>query len=117
MNKPVGFTGTRKGMSAFQKIQFTSVINWLQPGTFHHGGAEGADIEAEWLVGCAPLDCLVVLHAIDRRGPLARNRDIVTACEILIAAPDGDEEYLRSGTWATVRYARQAHKSVIMLSR
>jgi hypothetical protein len=37
---------------------------------------------------------------------LERNHDIVDETTILIACPNG-EERMRSGTWATVRYARQ----------
>ena len=42
---------------------------------------------------------------------LDRNRDIVDACEVLLATPDGPER-LRSGTWSTVRYARKIGKPV-----
>lgn len=49
--------------------------------------------------------------------PLARNRRIVAAVDVLIAAPETDREELRSGTWATIRYARAAGKPVVMLSR
>ena len=52
-----------------------------------------------------------------RLPPLVRNRNIVRAVDIMIAAPATDKEELRSGTWATVRYCRQARKPVIMLSR
>jgi hypothetical protein len=37
---------------------------------------------------------------------LERNRDIVDATVALLAGPDGNRERQRSGTWATVRYAR-----------
>ena len=45
------------------------------------------------------------------RPPLWRNHDIVDDCTILIAAPDGPER-LRSGTWATVRYAIKKDREV-----
>jgi hypothetical protein len=35
---------------------------------------------------------------------LARNHDVVRACELLIAAPSGNDEKIRSGTWATGRF-------------
>ncbi len=37
---------------------------------------------------------------------LTRNHDMVDVADRLIAMPRTDEEELRSGTWATVRYAR-----------
>lgn len=46
-------------------------------------------------------------------GPyLWRNHQIVDATSALIAAPFGFEEELRSGTWATVRYARKLGRPV-----
>jgi hypothetical protein len=42
--------------------------------------------------------------------PLARNLIIVQRCDHLLATPDSREEKLRSGTWATIRYARKAGK-------
>ena len=120
----VGVTGTRKGMSESQRTHFRVVMLWLNPARFHHGGAVGADTEAETDVralieGPASLgiDTNVTEHLPDSRGPLARNRDIVQASDILIAAPIQDDEVVRSGTWATVRYARAAGIPVIMLSR
>jgi predicted Rossmann fold nucleotide-binding protein DprA/Smf involved in DNA uptake len=46
------------------------------------------------------------------KAPLDRNRDIVDAAAVLIAAPKEMTETLRSGTWATVRYARKQGKQV-----
>ena len=42
--------------------------------------------------------------------PLDRNHDIVERCDLLIATPHTVEEQLRSGTWATIRYARKVHR-------
>ncbi len=46
---------------------------------------------------------------------LDRNRDIVAAVSILIAAPETDIEEQRSGTWATVRYARKKGIPVVIV--
>jgi hypothetical protein len=43
---------------------------------------------------------------------LARNKDIVRATEMLVAAPAQDIEQLRSGTWSTVRFARKMERAV-----
>lgn len=89
--------------------------------SFHHGAAVGADTEAAAIVQ-------LEFKGFERRGlqvvehpaggdPLARNREIVAAVGLLIAAPDTAVEYLRSGTWATVRYARKAGKPIVILER
>ena len=44
--------------------------------------------------------------------PLERNRIIAERCDALLACPSEPTEQLRSGTWATVRYARKAGKPV-----
>jgi hypothetical protein len=120
----LGFTGTRKGMTAGQKTQlrdffYAITLNGDDAAEykheFHHGCAVGADTEAA--AAARRHKCIVFEHPIDARGPLERNRDIVAACDLLIAAPETDTEQLRSGTWATVRYARAAGKPVVMLSR
>jgi hypothetical protein len=141
----VGFTGTRAGMSQAQEKQLAMllvVFGIATPETetpeFHHGGADGADTEADRL---ACLDgyaitvhpCPGVVADDVRDGqtifnshpvtmtevfpPLVRDRHIVDAVIVLIAAPRTDKEELRSGTWATVRYARQKGIPVVMLSR
>jgi outer membrane protein insertion porin family len=46
--------------------------------------------------------------------PLDRNRAIVDSCDVLIACPKGPEEQ-RSGTWATVRYARKQKKRIVII--
>jgi hypothetical protein len=38
---------------------------------------------------------------------LVRNRRIVATSAVLVATPDGFTEKQRSGTWSTIRYARQ----------
>jgi hypothetical protein len=54
----------------------------------------------------------ITLH--DTKPYLTRNRDIVQASSILVAAPKSDE-IVRSGTWSTVRYARQCDRTIYIL--
>lgn len=119
----VGFTGTRDGMNERQKIQLAFVLSWLAVASgasrpeFHHGDAVGADAQADVMAG---VHYKVVKHPPRSATPkdlLARNEDIVAAADILIAAPRKSTEELRSGTWATVRYARSKGIPVVMLSR
>jgi len=51
----------------------------------------------------------------DPRPPLVRNRDIVDATDMLIAAPATRKEVLRSGTWATIRYAKKMKKWIYII--
>jgi predicted Rossmann fold nucleotide-binding protein DprA/Smf involved in DNA uptake len=47
---------------------------------------------------------------------LKRNRAIVDGSEILVATPkEEDGEALRSGTWATVRYARKMGRVIYIV--
>ncbi len=46
---------------------------------------------------------------------LKRNHDIVDESDILIGFPSSEEERLRSGTWATVRYARKTGKRIYII--
>jgi len=46
---------------------------------------------------------------------LKRNHDIVNLSDCMIAAPAQREEQQRSGTWSTVRFAKQIGKLLIML--
>lgn len=54
-----------------------------------------------------------VVH--EPRPPLERNRDVVDASDVLLACPGGMAEEQRSGTWATIRYARKAGKPVVIV--
>ncbi len=130
----IGFTGSQLGMTERQRREFEDYLQQsLQIATakfyqnhFHHGDCIGADYQAHWIV-CGKM----VIHVhppVDKkkaaglsghyRWPakeyLLRNRDIVDACDLLIAAPSGPEK-LRSGTWSTVRYARKVGKPVHIL--
>lgn len=125
----IGFTGTRLGMTNLQRTRLDWLLDVLVRGsrsrgeavTFHHGAdMDGSDGEAEEIaVMHIPRD-QVVRHAPKTRTAkdlLARDRDIANVVAILIGAPRTDKEELRSGTWATVRYARQAGIPIVMLPR
>jgi hypothetical protein len=128
----VGFTGTREGISERQRFLLRDLLQtWLVFNAVHHGGCIGADAAFHRIVlEAAPFAprhvhpgpegsrCLIrpdvdMLYA---NAPyLHRNRDIVDACHLLIACPNTPTEKLRSGTWATVRYARSRHRPTLIL--
>jgi len=125
-----GFTGTRAGMTKRQKQALELILCDYSMAAFHHGGCHGADFEAHKI---AALHVARNVHPGDDTSHqwweqrkeyaklhpwkpyLERNHDIVDVCEVLIAAPKSLAEELRSGTWATIRYARKVGKPVIIL--
>lgn len=131
----IGFTGTQAGMSQHQKDTLrrllTAAVLENVPVAFHHGDCTGADAEAHEIA--LSRDCVIIIHPPIKRikrafcqnaheilppkDYLERNHDIVDASIGLIAAPKSNQEELRSGTWATIRYARKMNKRVILLSR
>lgn len=121
---PIGFTGTSK---RFPTVEQGKRLNYrlkvLYAGgerEFHHGDCIKMDAwvaEAAKAIGfrliCHPpaneyKRAFVQSHVVSDRKPfLDRNHDIVDESTILLAAPDTSQEELRSGTWATIRYARK----------
>jgi hypothetical protein len=130
----IGFTGTRMGMTQKQKeLLKTVLLKYRDPNEvneFHHGDCIGSDEEAHeiayalgfWIVTHPPKDpkarAFQIGHCEKPPKPyIERDHDIVDACDWLVAAPKAMKEVLRSGTWATVRYARKQGKTIIMLER
>jgi hypothetical protein len=134
----IGFTGTREGMTENQKQElYKQLLTYLGHAIwFHHGCCVGADAEAHEIafslnvmkfpythvsfVGhpcdISRMTAKMVCESMHKPyRPLTRNRKIVEECDVLIAAPRTINEELRSGTWATIRYARKAGKPVIVL--
>jgi hypothetical protein len=131
----IGFTGSRRGMTAAQQHQLELLLRGVgrvsgqvrEWPELHHGDCVGADDIAGQIAH--RMDYRVVSHpptnerlrahsvADEVREPLdylVRNRLIVDETEMLIAAPDGPER-LHSGTWATIRYARSLGRQVVVL--
>lgn len=128
----VGFTGTQEGMTRFQMRSAEALLRRLARQNFKvfaHGGCIGADIEAAKLARA--LGYMTVRHPGDTPAKqdhtfldddyrvvldnLARNRVIVSEATVMIATPRQYEETLRSGTWATVRYARKQGRPLYVL--
>lgn len=126
----VGFTGTREAMFNSQNWALMETLQTLRTvsSELHHGGCKGADEVAHNLA--MKLGFKIEVHPSDLAGyqglrafaskvhpakpALKRNHDIVSACDVLVAVVKGPEE-LRSGTWATIRYARKAKKPIIII--
>lgn len=133
----IGFTGTQLGMNDRQIEELGALLMHLKNEdildeeltVFHHGDCIGADAEAHAIAkGLGLLICVhpptvstkrayCVGEVLVPRPYLERNKNIVDACDVLFVAPKGNVEELRSGTWATYRYAMKLHKTVLMLER
>jgi len=139
----VGFTGTQVGMSRAQRVWLEEYLRGAFPSTsppdeFHHGDCVGADVEAHSLVRELTFPPLIVIHPprnaskraftfkqrnkggtlqLPSKGYIERNHDIVDATDVLVAAPRTDKEEIRSGTWATVRYALRLGRVVHIIPR
>jgi nucleoside 2-deoxyribosyltransferase len=128
----IGFTGTQEGMKVRQlrcvgqALLCHCLVEYL-PLNFHHGDCIGADEQAHnlaralWFkVFIHPADdesrrafCKALPERVSTPKPfLMRNKDIVDQTDVLIAAPKAMEEEVRSGTWATVRYARKLNRPI-----
>jgi predicted Rossmann fold nucleotide-binding protein DprA/Smf involved in DNA uptake len=138
----IGFTGTRSGMTDPQYVEVTKQLMKLHPDTLLNGGAVGADEQLIcWIVAnrttldtASSVKVEIYPASVSRerywnrylhqrlietiwrvQEPLTRNRAIAEQCDRLIAAPASYREELRSGTWATVRYAKKAEKPVTVI--
>ncbi len=134
----IGFTGTQKGLTEKQQIMLRGLIRIYSEGSntlteVHHGDCVGADAEFHEMMGVPGAetnDVSIIVHPpeddkkrafceggtiLEPKPYLERNHDIVDSCDILIACPPSGEEIIRSGTWATVRYARKMGKEVTII--
>lgn len=118
----VGFTGTQRGMTEAQKQTVESFLRSSGATEFHHGDCIGADAQAAYIAGevgiCTfvhpPEDQHKRARFVSGEVPttfydplpyLERNHSIVDCTDVLLATPKTNKEELRSGTWATIRYA------------
>jgi len=127
----IGFTGTQSGITDYQMDAIAEALRTLKKhgfDEFHHGDCQGADTIASSIA--IALDYKIILHppinqskrgwnACDYERPakdyLDRNHDIVDEADFMIATPFRDVEELRSGTWATIRYAMKKLKRMIII--
>lgn len=103
----IGFTGTRDGMTAAQKLaleEYLDMFLFKEPwgAEFNHGAADGADNEASLIA--------VTLGYKEKPfpagdDPLVRDRSIVHNSDFMLATTKNNcNIYRGSGTWYTIRY-------------
>lgn len=125
----VGFTGTQYGTTSIQRTVVRQLLISLEATEFHHGDCIGADEQAHQIA----LDLGIAVHlhppnsyskrafvegCTRERKPapyLVRNHVIVKATQVLIATPKESREVLRSGTWATIRYAKKLNRKIYVV--
>lgn len=115
------FTGTRNGMT-FEQMRTVRYIlsECYDVSVMHNGSARGADKDAYDIAdelgirviahpanNVKAKDRVILSHAEYREAKpaLIRNKVMVDEGDFVIATPGEYEEQLRSGTWATIRYA------------
>jgi len=126
----LGFTGTQIGMTPLQLLSVAQFIAHNQVTDSHSGDCIGADKDFYDLItlanknknfqricrfGHVPVNDskrAFCAYDVERKALpyLDRNHNIVDECDFLIATPKEKEEQLRSGTWATIRYAKKTKK-------
>lgn len=124
----VGFTGTQRGMTLEQWSSLWGLLVVRAPGEFHEGDCIGADNQAAQgarlagfrIIGHPPAVSAkrALFPSDEERAPapyLVRNHNIVDACQEMLATPGEFEEQLRSGTWATIRYARRIGRKMTIV--
>jgi hypothetical protein len=140
----IGFTGTQKGCTDKQIKCLQSIFQFFQTDvkctgikSFHVGGCIGADEDATkalMLVNCFGHNTFFILHPplneskvnefhnsdlyawrFEPKDYLERNHAIVDSVTHMIACPAERNEIQRSGTWATVRYARKRNILTMMV--
>lgn len=123
----LGMTGSRNGMSDSAREMLIKFIDENNIIEAHHGDCVGADKEFHEI--CSSRQIKVIVHPPDddklrafcegdvilpKKAYIKRNHDIVDSCDILVAFPATKVEVMRSGTWATIRYAKKNSKKVII---
>lgn len=126
----LGFTGTREGLTAAQAQSLCKALWYFRRwcSILHHGDCVGADEYAAryWLLCDGQLWSHPPTARIYRahlpasiqsaaKPYLRRNMEIVLASDVIIACPKESTEVLRSGTWATTRYAKEANKDLYII--
>src|SRR5262245_13605371 len=124
----VGFTGTRHGATDAQHAAMRRLLETLTEVTAHHGDCVGAD--AQFHAIARALKWRIVIHppvddserarceGDESRAPLThmkRNKAIVDAATLMLAAPYQMTEQELGGTWKTIRMARKAKKPLVIV--
>ena len=124
----IGFTGTQNGTTKEQRATGREILTRARDGEFHHGDCIGSDAEFHDLAKECGLEPVIhppsdpskrafkearIIHP--PQPYLVRNHNIVDSTRSLIATPGEYLEQQRSGTWATIRYARRLLRPICII--
>lgn len=129
--KSVGVTGTRGNVTEFQSEWLDAWLTTNKANVLHHGDCVGADALAARMF--YRYNTFVIAHpglvkkeyrafslvndlVLPATSTFRRNDLIVRISDLLLAFPQGKEEdFIRSGTWQTIRFARKYNKPHIIV--
>ena len=134
MTFTLGVSGTQNGSTVEQRWLFAKLLWEAEPSQLRHGDCIGVDKEMHDIYTAIMLHGGVFLHPASgvghkrahvKRGvvevarefpPLIRNTHIVDNSDFMAFFPQNEKgEILRSGTWATIRYARDAQTDHLII--
>ena len=127
----IGITASREGLSDIQRRALTTFLHRARmagASRFHHGCCVGGDeIGAQIaynlgyrVIGHPPVKTELMTEVFSHelrepKGYLERDRDIVHETNALVGLPNRPEVLRGSGTWYTIRYARQMNRARLIL--
>lgn len=124
----LGMTGSRNGISPIALIKFQNFITNNEICEGHHGDCFGAD--TIFHNELSKHNIKIIIHPPSNNGfrsycngdeirnplpYLERNHNIVDETDMLIGFPATKKEIIRSGTWATLRYAKKMKKKILII--
>lgn len=130
----VMYTGPRDGMTGRQWVTVNNLIKHWDINEAHHGDCVGGDAQFHDIVASWHGTDIITIHPpldsklrafkvgglmLPKRDYLVRNHNMVNVCadefDVVIATPPSIVEIRRSGTWATVRYARKMLRNLVLV--
>lgn len=135
----IGFSGTRRGMTAQQKEALRALLADYERIEFHHGSCIGSDEEALKILfdrhnawdfstahpGFSAKDgneddrSLWALKSskyfVEPKPHFERNRNIVKECDLIIGAPPCEPLPEFGGTAYTINYAKKVKKDTLII--
>jgi hypothetical protein len=128
----IGVTATRHGMVAPQWLSVVNALLHLQPEEVHEGDCVGGDDEFFKIVRMLLPKTRIVTHppvdntfrafhqgdvVLEPKTHFARNRDIVSAVDIMFGVPLEMTRQDNGGTWYTIDYALKVKKPIHIIWR
>lgn len=126
----IGFTGTQEKITSQQHKIIEKIFALPNIKEIHHGDCIGSDTNIHDIYRNVNKNGKIIIHppnfdkkraynhgdVINKPYPyLTRNRHIVNESDILLACPKEQHEVKRSGTWATIRYAKKLGKKIYII--